>query len=146
MEAREAPDGDVVARRAALDLRLAVDLDVLEDEAVAAEWLALSDDELLYRIEALPDDHERDGVLLVIVRSERHFFVRQEAAKRIRDREGLKQHSADRHIGQILVRGMTRDEDAVYLEWLIRESRHLEVRKAAEVQLARLHEARAKRQ
>jgi hypothetical protein len=108
----------------------------------AAAWLALSDDELLYRIEALPDDHACDEVLLAVVRSGRHFFVRQEAAKRIRAPETLKQHSEDRHIAQILVRGMTRDEDAVYLEWLIRETRHLEVRKAAEAQLALLYKAR----
>ncbi len=113
--------------------------------AEAAIWLALSDDELLYRIEALPRDHERDELLLAVVRSERHFFVRQEAAKRIRDLERLKQHSEDRHIGQILVRVMTRDEDVAYLEWLIRESRHLEVRKAAEAQLALLHKARAEK-
>ncbi len=113
------------------------------DEAGA--WLELSDDELLYRIEALPEEHQRDDVLLLVVRSGRHFFVRQEAAKRIRDRERLKQHSEDRHIAQILVRGMTRDEDVVYLEWLIRETRHLEVRKAAEAQLELLYRTRAGR-
>ena len=43
-----------------------------------------------------------------VVKSARHFFVRQEAAKRIRDHDRLKAHSGDRHIGQILVRGMTR--------------------------------------
>lgn len=105
-------------------------------------WLTLSDDELLYRIEALPDDHKRDDALFDVVRSDRHFFVRQEAAKRIRDRERLKLHSGDRHIGQILVRGMTRMEDIAYLERLIRETRHLEVRKAAETQLALLRHAR----
>ena len=110
--------------------------------SAAESWLVLSDDELLYRIEALPEGHACDDVLLEVVRSGRHFFVRQEAAKRIRERERLKQHSQDRHIGQILVRGMTRDEDAAYLEWLIRETRHLEVRKAAEAQLVLLHQAR----
>lgn len=107
-------------------------------------WLGLSDDELLYRIEALPDDHQHDDVLFDVVCSQRHFFVRQEAAKRLRDRERLKQHSADRHIGQILVRGMTRQEDVAYLERLIQESRHLEVRNAAEAQLAVLRRARPK--
>jgi hypothetical protein len=98
-------------------------------------WLALSDDELLFRIESLADDHEQDRTLLDIVRSGRHFFVRQEAAKKIRDLELLKSHAADRHIGQILARAMTRGSDVGYLEKLMAESRHLEVRKAAEAQL-----------
>ena len=70
-----------------------------------------------------------------VVRSERHFFVRQEAAKKIRDSELLKAHAGDRHIGQILVRVMTRTADMAYLQKLLAESRHLEVRKAAEAQL-----------
>ena len=98
-------------------------------------WLALSDDELLYNVEALGPDHDSDRVLVEVVRSPRHFFIRQEAAKKIRDRDLLKDHSADRHIGQILVRGLTRAEDVAYLKRLVRESRHLEVRKAAEAQL-----------
>ena len=101
----------------------------------AAGWLALSDDDLLFRIEALPPDHGEDNLLLGVVRSTRHFFVRQEAAKKIRDPELLKDHSGDRHIGQILVRGMTRADDRLYLERLLEESRHIEVRKAAEAQL-----------
>lgn len=113
---------------------------------VGGGWLSLSDDELLYRIEALPPDHQRDDALFDVLRSDRHFFVRQEAAKRINDRERLKQHSGDRHVGQILVRGMTRQEDVVYLERLIRETRHLEVRKAAEAQLALLMRARENEQ
>src|SRR6185295_19363100 len=55
--------------------------------AVAEDWLALSDDELLFRIEALPADHQADGRLIAVVQSARHFFVRQEAAKKIHDRE-----------------------------------------------------------
>ncbi len=70
-----------------------------------------------------------------MVRSNRHFFVRQEAAKRIRDAERLKAFAGDRHIGQILARQMRREEDIDYLEQLLRESRHLEVRNAAQVQL-----------
>jgi hypothetical protein len=89
-------------------------------------WLLLSDDELLFRIESLPSDHASDEELLAVVRSNRHFFVRQEAAKKIR---------AARHIGQILARQMRREEDIEYLEQLLRESRHLEVRNAAKVQL-----------
>jgi hypothetical protein len=98
-------------------------------------WLALSDDELLFRIESLGPDHEQDQTLLDVVRSGRHFFVRQEAAKKIRDPELLKAHASDRHIGQILARAMTRGSDVAYLEKLMAESRHLEVRKAAEAQL-----------
>jgi hypothetical protein len=106
-----------------------------DSAGVASGWLALSDDDLLFRIEALPPDHREDHVLLGVVRSTRHFFVRQEAAKKIRDPELLKDHSGDRHIGQILVRGMTRADDRLYLERLLEESRHIEVRKAAEAQL-----------
>ena len=100
-----------------------------------SDMLGLSDDELLFRIEALPPNHEVDQSLIQVVRSDRHFFVRQEAAKRIRNVTLLRQHSSDRHIGQILVRGMTRREDVAYLQKMIAETRHLEVRKAAEAQL-----------
>ncbi len=78
---------------------------------VEAGWLALDDDELLYRIEAPPAGPATDAALLEVVRSKRHFFIRQEAAKKIGEVRLLKEHSADRHIGQILVRGMTRRED-----------------------------------
>ena len=101
-------------------------------------WLSLTDDELLHRIESLDAAHDQDLRLLEVVRSSRHFFVRQEAAKRIVDGHLLKEHSHDRHIGQILVRAMNRHDDLAYLERLVRETRHLEVRKAAEVQLERL--------
>ena len=98
-------------------------------------WLALSDDELVFRIESLPAVHGSDDELLAVVRSKRHFFVRQEAAKKICDAERLKAFAGDRHIGQILARQMRRQEDIDYLEQLLRESRHLEVRNAAKVQL-----------
>ena len=48
----------------------------------AAGWLALSDDDLLFRIEALGSEHDADSLLMDVVRSDRHFFIRQEAAKR----------------------------------------------------------------
>jgi hypothetical protein len=98
-------------------------------------WLAESDDELVFRIESLPAEHSHDDELVVIVRSNRHFFIRQEAAKKIRDPERLKAFAGDRHIGQILARQMRRDSDIDYLEELLRESRHLEVRNAATAQL-----------
>ncbi|HKC10842.1 MAG TPA: hypothetical protein VKI41_02165, partial [Vicinamibacteria bacterium] len=67
-----------------------------------AGWLGLSDEDLLYEIESLADgSHDHDDVLLDVVRSDRHFFIRQEAAKKIRDPELLKTHAEDRHIGQI---------------------------------------------
>jgi hypothetical protein len=103
-------------------------------------WLTLSDDELLFRIEGLGPDHGHDRVLLDVVRSQRHFFIRQEAAKKIRDASLLRDHSGDRHIGQILVRSLNRREDADYLWRLMSESRHLEVRKAAEAQLRELRQ------
>lgn len=115
-----------------------------DPEGPAAPWLSLTDDDLLFRIEALPRDHGNDGTLLEVVRSNRHFFIRQEAAKKIRDAELLKDHSGDRHIGQILVRGMTRAEDVAYLERLVAESRHLEVRKAAEAQLRIIAQGRTR--
>jgi hypothetical protein len=108
------------------------------EPAAASGWLALDDDDLLFRIEGLAPDHGDDDALMEVVRSARHFFVRQEAAKKIRDHRRLRAHSGDRHIGQILVRAMTRREDAAYLESLVRESRHIEVKKAAEAQLGLL--------
>jgi hypothetical protein len=103
-------------------------------------WLALPDDELVFRIESLGAHHVHDDDLLAVVRSHRHFFIRQEAAKRIRDAERLKAFAGDRHIGQILARQMRRDSDIDYLEQLSRDSRHLEVRNAAQVQLRLLKE------
>lgn len=44
----------------------------------------------------------------------------------------------DRHVGQILVRHLTRREDMTYRERLSERSHHAEVRAAAQVQLARL--------
>jgi hypothetical protein len=122
-------------KRGSASRRRAWDPGPSEDGDSSRGWLGLSDDELLYRIEALAPDHDSDHTLLDVVRSSRHFFIRQEAAKKIRDRDLLKDHSGDRHIGQILVRGLTRSEDVAYLKRLVRESRHLEVRKAAEAQL-----------
>src|SRR5213083_54742 len=113
--------------------------------AAVSGWLALDDDELLFRIERLGPDHGEDDALMEVVRSARHFFVRQEAAKKIRDHRRLRAHSGDRHIGQILVRAMNRREDAAYLESLVRESRHIEVKKAAEAQLALLANGDAER-
>ncbi len=104
----------------------------------APDWLALTDDELLFQVESLERPHGQDERLLAILRSDRHFFVRQEAAKKIEDAELLKAHAGDRHIGQILVRSMNRTEDVAYLQRLVAESRHIEVRKAAEAQLAAL--------
>ena len=103
-------------------------------------WLAMSDDDLLFHIQSLPAVHHDDDRLLDVVRSNRHFFLRQEAAKRVVDSERLKAFAGDRHIGQILARQMHRDADVHYLAQLIKEARHLEVRKAAQVQLELLLE------
>jgi hypothetical protein len=111
----------------------------------AGGWLLLTDDDLLFQIESLGDGpHERDQALLEVLQSDRHFFIRQEAAKKIRDSELLKSFVADRHVGQILVRQMTRAADVSYLERLRDESRYLEVRKAADAQL-KLIAARTKK-
>jgi len=103
-------------------------------------WLAMSDDDLLFHIQALPAVHQDDDRLLDVVRSTRHFFLRQEAAKRVIDSDRLKAFAGDRHIGQILARQMHRDADVLYLAQLINDARHLEVRKAAQVQLELLLE------
>lgn len=105
-------------------------------------WLVLDDDELLHRIESLPPDHAHDAELLEVVRSPRHFFVRQEAAKKIRSADRLRSFSSDRHVGQILVRHITRSEDEGYLEMLVQTSRHIEVRNAAAAQLQLLRRRR----
>jgi hypothetical protein len=86
-------------------------------------------------IDAAADEDER---LLDVVTSRRHFFIRQEAAKRIRDKRRLYPFEDDRHVGQILVRHLSRREDLTYLERISLLSRHVEVRKAAQVQLARV--------
>ncbi len=108
-------------------------------------WLALSDDDLLFQIQSLPLDHDVDEELLRVVRSSRHFFLRQEAAKRMHDGARLSDFAGDRHIGQILARHMERDSDVDYLERLARESRHLEVRSAARAQLSTVLKAKGRR-
>jgi hypothetical protein len=114
---------------------------VKDASGVGNGWLALSDDDLLCAIQQLPEAHGADAELLEVVRSARHFFIRQEAAKRVADRDALKAHAEDRHIGQILVRGLGRADDVAYLERLAAESRHVEVKKAAEAQLEKIKAA-----
>ena len=109
------------------------------DEEVPSEsWLTFDDEELLHRIETFDARENEDDRLLEVVGSQRHFFIRQEAAKRVKDRTRLFAFEDDRHVGQILVRHLTRREDATYLERLSARSQHVEVRSAAQVQLARL--------
>ena len=66
------------------------------------------------------------------------FFLRQEAAKRIRDLEPILPFTEDRHLGQILVRRLNRQDDAAYLEGLIARTPYLEVQRAAAAQLTLL--------
>ena len=98
-------------------------------------WRGLDDEDLLSRIESMSAGPEADRLLLEVVASQRHFFIRQQAAKKISEPELLKGYADDRHIGQILVRVMTRKEDVAYLERLASQARHLEVRNAAAAQL-----------
>ncbi|MBN2371946.1 MAG: hypothetical protein JXO72_15805 [Vicinamibacteria bacterium] len=107
-------------------------------DAPDGDWMALDDDDLLHRIETLAPDHSMDDTLVRIVCSNRHFFIRQEAAKRVRDMRLLKDYEHDRHVGQILARRMSRIEDLEYLERLAMKSRHLDVRKSAQAQLSKL--------
>jgi hypothetical protein len=109
-----------------------------EEGTPAESWLGLSDDELLHKIETIGSPHDADQRLLEVVASGRHFFIRQEAAKRIRRKKLLFPYEDDRHIGQILVRHLNRREDLTYLERLVARSTHSDVRKAASVQLGRL--------
>jgi hypothetical protein len=109
-----------------------------DEEAPAKSWLLLDDDELLHKIETLGAAESEDERLIEVVASNRHFFIRQEAAKRVKDHDRLFEFEDDRHVGQILVRYLTRREDVTYLQQLSRRSRHVEVRSAAQVQLARL--------
>ena len=109
-----------------------------EEASPAESWLRLTDDELLHKIETCGTQDDADQRLLEVVASDRHFFIRQEAAKRVRRKKLLFPFEDDRHIGQILVRHLNRREDLTYLERLIARSRHGEVRKAAHVQQARL--------
>jgi hypothetical protein len=109
-----------------------------DEEALPESWLKLDDDELLHRIETFDARENEDDRLLEVVESHRHFFLRQEAAKRVKDRSRLFAFEDDRHVGQILVRHLTRREDVTYLERLSARSQHVEVRSAAQVQLARL--------
>lgn len=109
-----------------------------DEEAPPESWLGLADDELLHRIGTLDSEENADDRLMEIVQSQRHFFIRQEAAKHIQDRSLLFPFEDDRHVGQILVRYLTRREDVTYLERLVARSHHVEVRAAAQVQLAQL--------
>jgi hypothetical protein len=109
-----------------------------DEDAQPDDWLGLDDDELLHRIETLSAEVDEDDRLLVVVTGDRHFFIRQEAAKRVKDRRRLYAFEDDRHVGQILVRHLSRREDLTYLERISMLSRHVEVRQAAQVQLARV--------
>jgi hypothetical protein len=109
-----------------------------DEDAPPESWLGLNDDELLHRIETLGAEEDEDDRLLEVVTGDRHFFIRQEAAKRVKDRRRLFVFEDDRHVGQILVRHLLRREDLTYLERISMLSRHVEVRQAAQVQLARV--------
>ena len=109
------------------------------DEGAPPEsWLGLDDDDLLHRIQTLDADEGGDDRLIEVVTSDRHFFIRQEAAKRVSERRRLYAFEDDRHVGQILVRHLSRREDLTYLERISMLSRHVEVRQAAQGQLARV--------
>jgi len=108
-----------------------------DEDAPPESWLGLDDDDLLHRI-AKATPGEEDEQLVEVVESDRHFFLRQEAAKRIGDRDLLFRFEDDRHVGQILVRHLNRREDVTYLERLVERSHHVEVRVAAQIQLAQL--------
>jgi hypothetical protein len=103
-------------------------------------WECFDDDTLLAWLQGLPAVHGHDEQLLEIVRSDRHFYVRQNAALRITDPDRLKPFGSDRHVGQILARRLSRVEDVSYLSTLVDETRHLEVKRAAQAQLVDLRQ------
>jgi hypothetical protein len=107
-------------------------------DAPSTSWLSLDDDALLHRIETLGPGEDEDDRLVEIVASDRHFFIRQEAAKRVKERRRLFPFEDDRYIGQVFVRHLSRREDISYLERISMLSHHVEVRQAAQVQLARV--------
>jgi len=109
-----------------------------DEEAPPESWLTLDDDTLLQRIETVEPAEDEDDRLAEVVGSGRHFFIRQEAAKRIKDPRRLYAFEDDRHVGQVFVRHLSRREDLSYLERISMLSRHVEVRQAAQVQLARV--------
>jgi len=109
------------------------------DEGAPPEsWLGLDDDDLLHRLLDLDADEGGDDRLVEVVTSDRHFFIRQEAAKRVKDRRRLYAFEDDRHVGQILVRHLSRREDLTYLERISMLSRHVEVRQAAPAAMRRI--------
>ncbi|HUL76797.1 MAG TPA: hypothetical protein VL691_05980 [Vicinamibacteria bacterium] len=109
-----------------------------DDDAPPESWLKMDDDALLQRIETLGPGDDEDDRLVEVVASHRHFYIRQEAAKRVKDRRRLYAFEDDRHVGQIFVRHLSRREDLTYLERISMLGRHVEVRQAAQVQLARV--------
>ena len=109
-----------------------------DENAPPESWLGFDDDGLLHRVQTLDRSTDQDDRLIEVVTSDRHFFIRQEAAKRVKDRRRLYAFEDDRHVGQILVRHLSRREDLTYLERISMLARHVEVRQAAQVQLARV--------
>ena len=67
-----------------------------DEDAPPESWLRLDDDALLHRIETKGAEEDADDRLLEVVEGDRHFFVRQEAAKRVRTAAGC---SRSRTIG-----------------------------------------------
>lgn len=115
-----------------------------EAKGVTADWLTLSDEELIHRIEGLGKGHGVDPLLMDVVGSQRHFFVRQVAARKVEDSKLLHEHWDDRTIGQILVRGLSRADDVAYLEKLSRESRYGDVRSVASAELKTIGQSRGR--
>jgi hypothetical protein len=104
----------------------------------AGRWRILDDDDLLEGIRSLPPDHAHDRELMEIVRSDRHLFLRQEAAQRLRDERRLREIRADRRVGPILSRDLRRRSDREFLQRLAAGSRHPGVREAAVARLLTL--------
>jgi len=108
------------------------------DDAPPDSWLFLDDDALLQRIASLDSAADEDEHLLEIVTSHRHFFVRQEAAKRVKDGGASTPSRTTGTSGRSSFATCPRREDLTYLERISMLSRHVEIRQAAQVQLARV--------
>lgn len=93
---------------------------------------------LLGWLHALPRDHGCDEVLLEIVASDRHLYVRQAAALAMSDSERLVKYLRHHQMLPILTRKLSRVEDLAYLADLVQTSRNPQVRQRAQSQLQEL--------
>jgi hypothetical protein len=111
---------------------------VTEPGFAADSWRAHDDGALLAWLHSLPAQHDRDEVVLEIVGSRRHIYVRQVAAAAISNPARLRGFMSSRDIGPLLTRPLSRVEDLAYLADLAQSCRYPEVRRLARNHLEEL--------